>query len=127
MFACFREFTDLQLWKENRTLINQVWDLVKQFPPEEKFRLSDQLIRSSRSINASLSEGHGRYTFRDQLHFCIISRGSLSETLNHLVDAYDCNYISADKLSELKQRIDISGKLLNSYIGYLRKQIKSSK
>jgi four helix bundle protein len=58
--------------------------LNKTFPSEERFRLSDKVIRSSRSVNASIAEGHGRYTFPDRIHFCIIARGSLGETLNHL-------------------------------------------
>jgi four helix bundle protein len=86
-------FTELLVWKEARILKNQVKQLTTSFPSEEKFRLVDQIIRSSRSIGSNISEGHGRFTYKDQLHFCIQARGSLSETHNHLIDALDCNYI----------------------------------
>ena len=82
-----QNFTDLEVWKKGRLLKNEVFELSKSFPSEEKYKLADQRIRSSRSINAAISEGHGRFTFKDQLHFCIIARGSLSETENHLIDA----------------------------------------
>ena len=49
--------------------------------------LCDQLIRSSRSVNSQIAEGHGRRTNPDRLRFCVISKGPLSETLNHLIDA----------------------------------------
>jgi four helix bundle protein len=97
--------------------------LVKTFPIEEKFRLCDQLIRSSRSINANISEGHGRFTYKDQIHFCIQARGSLSETLNHLIDAYDCKYITVETLQQFKAKIEEIERLLNGYISYLRKMI----
>ena len=38
-------------------------ELVKKFPPEEKYRLTDQLLRSSRSITAQIAEGHGRFHY----------------------------------------------------------------
>jgi four helix bundle protein len=70
-----------------------------------------------------IAEGHGRFTIKDQLHFSIIARGSLSETLNHLIDALDCNYISNEEMEAFKSKIEHTGKLLNGYITYLRKNL----
>jgi len=78
-------FEELEVWKKSRIFKNQIALLVKEFPGEEKYRLLDQLIRSSRSTNSLIAEGHGRYTYADQLHFCIQARGSLSESFNHLL------------------------------------------
>jgi four helix bundle protein len=108
-----QSFTELEVWKKARALKNEIKELTKSFPAEEKFRLTDQIIRSSRGINATIAEGHGRYTFKDQLHFCIISRGSLSETYNHLIDALDCNYINQAQLDEFKKNIGEVERLLN--------------
>ena len=95
----------------------------KKFPTDEKFRLADHLIRAVRSINANIAEGHGRFTYKDQIHFCIQARGSLSETLNHLIDAFDCKYISAEDLQSFKIKIDEVERMLNGYITFLRKNI----
>ena len=55
-------FTDLEVYKECRLLRKEISALVKtHFPNEEKFKLTDQIIRSSRGVTASLAEGHGRY------------------------------------------------------------------
>ena len=118
-----QSFTELEVWKKARTLKNEIFELTKSFPSEEKFRLSDQVIRSSRGINATISEGHGRFTYKDQLHFCVIARGSLSETYNHLIDALDATYISNDQLNYYKLKIDEVERLLNGYIAYLRKNL----
>ena len=118
-----QSFTELEVWKKSRILKNETFELTKSFPSEEKFRLSDQIIRSSRGINATIAEGHGRFTYKDQLHFCIMARGSLSETYNHLLDALDVKYISTDQLKNYQLIIDEVEKLLNGYISYLRKNL----
>jgi four helix bundle protein len=119
----YQNFEDLEVWKKARALKNEIRILTQTFPPEEKFRLCDQLIRSSRSINAQLAEGHGRRTYPDRLRFCIIARGSLSETLNHLIDACDENYITETVLNEYKAKISEVEKLLNGYIHFIEKNI----
>ncbi|MFX5684489.1 four helix bundle protein, partial [Acinetobacter baumannii] len=81
---------------------NEVRLLTKYFPPEEKFKLIDQIIRSSRSINSLIAEGHGRFSYPDQIHFCIQARGSLAETINHLIDAFDEAYITNEQLETFK-------------------------
>ena|SRR6266542_1883795 len=118
-----QSFTELEVWKKERVLKNEFKKLTDSFPPEEKYRLVDQIIRSSRSINANISEGHGRFTYKDQLHFCIQARGSLSETHNHLIDALDCKSISQEQLDHFKLMIEEVGRLLNGYITFLRKNL----
>jgi four helix bundle protein len=120
----YQNFEDLEVWKKGRVLKNEVFETVKSFPSEEKFRLTDQLIRSSRSVTTQIAEGHGRRTFPDRIRFCIVARGSLSETLNHFIDAFDCGYITNEQLSYYRNKIDEEERLLNGYINYLEKNIK---
>ena len=119
----YQNFEELELWKKVRLMKIELFDLVKQFPSEEKFRLIDQIIRSSRSVNTQIAEGHGRRTFPDRIRFCVIARGSLSETLNHLIDAFDCKYINEQQLQYFRSKITEVEKLLNGYISWLEKQI----
>jgi four helix bundle protein len=115
-------FTELNVYKECRSLRRQISQLVKsQFPDIEKFKLTDQIIRSSRSVTANLSEGYGRFYFKENIQFCRISRGSLSETLEHLITAFDEGYITQNQLDSFKLQIENCGKLLNGYINYLKK------
>ncbi len=115
-----QRFTDLNVWKQARLLKLEIYELIKQFPNEEKYDLVSQLRRSARSVCSNIAEGHGRFTYKDQLHFCIQSRGSLSEVLNHLIDAHDCNYVDETKLKNFEEKIVSVGKLLNGYITFLR-------
>ena len=118
-----QSFTELEVWKKGRELKNELRKLTESYPSDERFRLVDQTIRSSRSITANIAEGHGRFTFKDQIHFCIMARGSLSETHNHLIDAFDCKMIDTDQLGYFKTKIGEVERLLNGYIAYLRKNI----
>jgi four helix bundle protein len=87
-----------------RLLKNEIKELTCSFSVDEKYRFTNQIIRSSRSINSSIAEGHGRFIYKDRIHYCIVARGSLSETYNHLIDALGCNYINQDKLENYKEK-----------------------
>ena len=118
-----QSFTDLEVYKMCRTLRKEVSVLVKNnFPVAEKYRLSDQIIRSSRSVTANISEGFGRFHHQENTQFCRIARGSLYETLEHIITAFDEGYLTKDELIQYKQQVDMCLKLLNGYINHLQKQ-----
>ena len=86
-----QRFYDLEAWKVARDLKISVSTLAKKFPADERFSLISQIIRSSRSVTANIAEGYGRNNYKETIHFCRMARGSLEETLNHLIDAFDEN------------------------------------
>ncbi|AEW02424.1 four helix bundle protein [Niastella koreensis] len=116
----FQSFEELDVWKKARDLKNEIFQLVKAFPAEEKYRLIDQIVRSSRSVNSQIAEGHGKRTNKDKIKYCTQARGSLSETLNHFIDAFDCSYITTEQLQYYRNRINQVEKILNGYIRYLK-------
>lgn len=120
----YQSVKDLKAWQEAHVFQGLIWNCIKQFPDEEKFLLKSQAIRSSRSIADNISEGHGRYTFKDQLHFCVIARGSLSECRNQMITAYKCNYIDDLQLQAIEDQFQKTEALLNGYISFLRKNLK---
>jgi four helix bundle protein len=113
-------FTDLETWKQARKVRNMISGLVKEFPVEEKYRLTDQIVRSSRSIGNNLAEGHGRFHYQDNIRFCIMARGSLTETLDHLIIALDEEIITNETLQQFQAEYDSCLKLINGYIQYLK-------
>jgi len=120
----YQSFEELDVWKKARELKKEIFHLTKTFPSEERFSLTDQLKRSSRSVPSQIAEGHGRRTFPDRLRFSIIARGSLAETLNHLIDASDSGYITDEQLKYFRDKVYEVERLLNGYINYLEKNIK---
>ncbi len=115
-------FTDLEVWKKARALRNNITDLVKSFPVDEKYRLNDQIIRSSRSIGNNIAEGHGRFHYAEAAKFLINARGSAAETINHLIIALDNEFINEQQFDKFKKDCEECMKMINGYINYLRKQ-----
>jgi len=121
-----QNFEDLESWKLSRLLRNEIAVMVKGFPSEEKYKLTDQLIRASRSVTANIAEGYGRFHYQENIQFCRHSRGSLNEVLDHLICAYDCAYITEVDLKSYREKISHILKLLNGYISYLKKRKEES-
>lgn len=114
-------FTELDCWKEARELRKEISQLTKRFPKEEKYDLTSQIKRSSRSVTANIAEGYGRFHYQENIQFCRISRGSLTETLDHLIVAFDEDYIAEEELKTLQSKLKICLRLINGYINYLKR------
>ena len=113
-------FTELDVYKECRAFRKWISKIVRQHvPPKEKFLLTAQILDSSRSVTANIAEGHGRFYYQDNIRFCRIARGSLEETLEHLITSFDEKYISSELLKEGKKKQEKCLKILNGYIRYL--------
>jgi len=116
------DFRDLDLWKKCQDIRIMIWNLRKNFPNEEKFRLTDQMIRASRSSTASIAEGYGRFHFKENIQFLRLSRGSLFELIDHVLIAEECEYIEGKEKERLIEHIVSAIRLLNGYIRYLNKR-----
>jgi four helix bundle protein len=114
-------FEDLDAYNECRSLRNSIWEFTKTLHKEETYRLKDQLIRASRSVTANKAEGYGRFHYQENIQFCRQARGSIYETLDHLICAFNCQYISESDMKNFREKIIISLKMLNGYISYLKK------
>ena len=117
----YKGYKELECYVQARLLRIFVSHLVKKFPAHEKFLLTPQIIDSSRSVTRNIAEGYGRYTFTDTRSFFIISRGSVTETMDHLTTAYDEKYITDEELKTGEEKCELVFKLINGYIAYLDK------
>lgn len=124
--AKIQTFEDLRVWQLARKIQNEVFELVKNFPSEEKFRLKDQMIRSSRSISDNIAEGYGRFHYQENIQYCRQSRGSAYELKNQIITAFDCKYIKESKYQNHEKQIIDCIQLLNGYIRYLKKAKNNS-
>lgn len=114
--------SELEVWKKARDFRNEISKLATTFPKEEKFKLVDQIVRSSRSVSANIAEGHGRFHFQENIQFCRTARGSLIETYDHLTVALDEEYIGEAIFVSYNAQYEELIKMLNGYISYLKKR-----
>lgn len=112
----------LQVWVRAKDFALKVYkQVLPLLPPEEKWNLNQQLRRSSLSVPANIAEGYGRFYYQDNVRFCYNARGSLEETLSHLIFAFEADFIPETLYKELEAEGEEIEKMLNGYISYLKK------
>jgi four helix bundle protein len=117
----------LQVWVRAKDFALAIYKRVLPLlPAEEKWNLNQQIRRSSLSVSANIAEGYGGFYYQDNVRFCYNARGSLEETLSHLVFAFEANLISENLYKELEGEGEEIDKMLNGYIGYLKKSKKGA-
>jgi four helix bundle protein len=118
----FNSFEELEVYKAAREFRKKIYKLIKILPPEEKYNLAGQMRRAALSLTNNIGEGHGRYFYQENIQFCRISRGSLMELIDDLNTCLDEKYFEQTYLESLKDEGYRINKMLNGYIGYLKKR-----
>ncbi len=112
-----KHFRDLEVYKRQRELSREVFSLTKRFPAEERYSLTDQIRRSSRSIGAQIAESWGKRRYAK--HF--VSKltdadGEQLETQHWTMEALDANYLNQEQFDSLIGLCEEIGRMLNSMI-----------
>ena len=113
-----RDYRDLVVWQLSMDLVRVVYDLMKAFPKDERFRLCDQLGRAVISIPSNIAEGNGRESKSEYARFLGIARGSLYEVETQLEIARQLGFVS--NASSAQDLIDAIRRMLSSLIKKLR-------
>ncbi len=112
----------LTTWKKAKDFTVLIYmEAVTKLPPEEKWGLASQLRRSAASIPANIAEGYRRFYYQENIRFCYIARGSLEETLSHLILTHDLSYLPTETFQKLVGRGDELVRMINGYIEYLKR------
>jgi len=91
-------FERLRVWQLSKKLVVLVYHITEEFQTHEKFGLVSQLRRASVSVCSNISEGSTRWGARDKARFYEIAFGSLMETLNQLIIAFDLQLLNQSQL-----------------------------
>ncbi|MCF8084033.1 MAG: four helix bundle protein [Deltaproteobacteria bacterium] len=113
---------DLQVYQLAMELGEEVWEIVIQWNYFAKDTIGKQLVRSADSVAANLSEGFGRFSYKENKQFCYYARGSLYETRTWLAKGNNRNLINDDDFNSLNEDIESIGKKLNAYIKSIGKK-----
>ncbi|TMQ35539.1 MAG: four helix bundle protein [Planctomycetota bacterium] len=112
---------DFELYCLARAYRKRVYQLIKVLPLEEKYCLSTQMRRAALSVTNNIAEGHGRWHYQENIHYCRIARGSIDEVLDDLNVCLDEGYGDPQEVEQRKQEGYELIKRVNGYIAYLRK------
>src|SRR4051794_12141655 len=115
------DLDSFELYNTARRFRKKTYQLIKQLPSEEKYCLGTQMRRAAVSVTNNIAEGHGRWYYQENIHFCRIARGSVGELIDNYNACLDEGYGSNELLAELNSDARQLIARINSYIAYLRR------
>ena len=106
-------YKTLLAYQKAKQVADEIFTVSKTFPPEEKYSLTDQIRRSSRSVCANFAEAYRKRKY--VAHF--VSKltdadGELHETSHWISTALACKYIADDEHVRFQMQIEEIGKML---------------
>ena len=116
------DYKGLKVWQKSMDLVIEIYNLTKNFPNDERYRLTDQMKRAVISVPSNIAEGHGRNSDKDFIKFLTISRGSLIELETQIEICRRLDYISDQTSQTLCNSVSEIIKMINSLIQFRNKE-----
>jgi four helix bundle protein len=113
---------DLRVYQLAFRLAMEIFKKSKRFPHEEKYSLTDQIRRASRSVAANIAEGYRKKLYPKMfISKMADADGEATETQVWLDFAEACGYLSANRRLELRAGYEELGRMLGSMIAHPEK------
>lgn len=108
-----QSYEDLDVYKKSYSLAMDIFWKSQEFPTEECYSLTSQVVRSSRSISANITEGWAKRKYENYFKQHLThALDSNAETKNWITFARDCNYITETEFEDFNKRLNTIGKIL---------------
>lgn len=108
-------YTDLNVYQTSFRLAMEIFEVSKTFPIEEKYSLTDQIRRSSRSVPVNIACAYRRRKYPKHFSSKITDADEeCTETIEWLRFSNSCNYISEQIKIKLIQELEVVGRMLGS-------------
>jgi len=110
---------DMEIYNISMEIGDEIWFSVIEWENLAKYSIGQQIVRSADSIAANISEGYGRYHFKDRKNFMFYARGSHYETITCLTKARNQKIISNEFFEGIIVQMEKLGVKMNNYINTL--------
>lgn len=118
-----RNFKELDVWKESRVLVKDIYLLTDYLPQDEKYGLISQIRRCVISVPSNIAEGAAKDSQKDFLRYLQISLGSCFELESHLILCIDLELLPEELTTNQLENIERIQKRISSLIKYVKTQI----
>jgi four helix bundle protein len=113
---------DLRIYQLAMDIGERVWEIVIRWDYFAKDTVGRQLVKATDSMAANLSEGYGRFHYKENKQFCYYCRGSQHEALTWLRKAHKRGLLAPKDFRPLVEDMDIFAFSLNNYINSIGKK-----
>ena len=117
---------NLWVWRKSFKLMLRLHEVSISLPIDERFRLKDQVCRSSRSVPDNIAEGVNSYYYNDKIKGFRHSRKEAGETQSHIREMQQKRYLSNDESESLLYEYQEVIKGLNGLVRYYTKKRDSA-
>lgn len=123
-------YKNLEIWMLAREIVIDIHKMtLTELPKFEIYEQGNQIRRSSKSVKATIVEGYGRRTYKQEfLKFLIYALASNDETLDHLETLWETESLKNEELyKKLHEKVDKLGRKLNLFIKAVEENHQSKK
>ncbi len=121
----WNSFEEIELWQEARKISSEIWLITRKHNTQIDRRTVSQMLSASGSMMDNIAEGFGRGSNAEFKTFLGYSKGSSNELLSQLTRLFDHDILSADKFSELRERLIVFSKRSTALIKSLKQDDRS--
>lgn len=107
---------ELDVYQTSMEIGERVWSIVSSWQYFAKDTVGKQLVKAADSMAANLSEGFGRFYYKENKQFGYYSRGSLYETKTWLKKAHNRRLVDDDAYESLRRSLESLAVRLNNYL-----------
>jgi four helix bundle protein len=115
-------FERLWVWQKAHALMLEIHEICRKLPRNERFKIRDQIERSSSSVADNISEGHTSYYYQEKIKGFNTARKEAGETQNHMRSLQGKGYITKAIADSTIGRYEEVIKGINGYINWVRKK-----
>ena len=114
-----KDFRDLKIWRQGKTLTLDIYSFSSQFPREELFGLTSQMRRAAVSIPSNIAEGFNRSYKKEYRRYLYFALGSCAELETQIEIASELKYLHIDAKNQLLESLNHEARMIRNLINKL--------
>jgi|AntRauTorcE11898_2_1112593.scaffolds.fasta_scaffold00143_46 four helix bundle protein len=120
----FGGIENLDVYKGAVEISDEAWIIFNTLSKNFQYHIGNQFLDAADSIGANISEGYGRYHYRESINFNNFARGSAFETRYWLSRLYKRSFINESTSNVLNNLLESCIAKINGYNSYLGNKLK---
>lgn len=118
-----KDFRDLNVWKNGKELVLEIYSVTANFPKQEMFGLVSQMRRAAVSVPSNIAEGFNRSHKKEYKRFLNMALGSIAELETQTEIAFELEYLNNERKNMILEKLDHEARMLRNLINRITQSI----